>query len=146
MSPLDANHLFLHQKIDQFESAVSRAQAAVSRASTVMEVVRAHNSLPAAPGLISWSPEVRRARGAANLAFERAAKEVVAKEFAQLDVLFAGGPEEEFKRRLGAFQRDLRYLGPIASSVFREASARIHRKYRSNEAGPVEEERLRERG
>jgi hypothetical protein len=130
MSPIDANHLFLQQKIDHFESAVSRAKAMVSQARTVMDVVRAHNSLPSAPGLISWSPEVSRARGAANLAFERAAKEVVTKEFANLDALFAGGPKEEFKRRLGTFQRDLRYLGPIASNVMRYASQHIWRSYR----------------
>lgn len=127
---LSVQHIVIQQKISSFESDVRRIEGVLRHARTIMDVVRAKNSLPSAPSLISWSPEVRRARTAAEQALKTAAERTVKAAMEQLDELFQGAPDSEFQRALGNFQRDLRYIGPIASNVMRHASVHIHTHYR----------------
>ena len=127
---INAQDVFIQQKISQFESSVHQTVASLRNARSIMDVVRAHRGLPTAPSLISWSNEIRRARGSADLALARAAKEVVSNELKRLDDLFSRAEQDAFQRSLGNFRRDLRYLGPIASPVMHHASVHIHTHYR----------------
>ena len=126
------------------------AMRRVASARTVMDLVRAANSRPATPGYVAWSPDIKRSSALARQAIELKAKEIVKSELARLDALQETAGREVFQRELGAFQRDLRYIGPLASGVIGEASRHIHANYLSSRAAvpevssPSMPERLRE--
>lgn len=125
-----AQQQMMEREIQKATSAAQQAIAHANSARGIMEVVRASNFIPPVPAYIAWSPDIRREKHRAELAMQTAAKKLVQNELKRLDALFETVPEEEFQRALGTFQRDLRYIGPIASNVMREASTHMHVNYR----------------
>lgn len=125
-----ATNLFLTNKINDFSRYGESVLRRVSNANTIMDLVRAANSLQSAPGFIAWAPDVKKAQNSVrNKAADRA-MEIVKAELEKLDMSFHTGDQSKFQQALGSFQRDIRYLGGLAPMAFREATKHLSTSYK----------------
>lgn len=129
-SGITAQTFLIQKSIDDFARSMRSSAVQTKQARTIMEIVRASNGMPRAPGYITWSPDVRRAQAEADNALQETADQLVKAELVRLDRLFSEASAAEFQRQLGEFKRQLRYLGPIASRTMREASVQTYTRYR----------------
>jgi hypothetical protein len=124
-----AVHHFLKTKIQDFENDMHYFKRRVQSSGTVRELVQIAKLAPVPGSQISWSPEARHERAAGMRAVEKRAGEVVERELHRLEELHARVTDSEFQRELADFRRWLRYLGPLASSVARDANRQVHARW-----------------
>lgn len=125
-----ASAFFINRQVSSFVSHMELATRRVKNARSVMDVVRAANGRPVAPAYIAALPDIRLAKERFEQSISRASDLAVEQQFAQLDALLKAGDRVRLQNALGTFQRDLRYLSPLAPRLMRLASQEIWKRFR----------------